>query len=158
MLDFSTSGILIAALQGLWLTLSPAALGTFVAGVGILALAACGIVVLPVRYRLPAIVLGGALAILGVGWQLALAEGAKTAILANAKAAIAADRERADLAEAAARDIGAQAVRDAEEYERALSAKKESDHAADVHPDRDRIAVPRDLARGLRALQRAGAH
>lgn len=148
---------ILATAQNGWAAFS--ALATL-AGLGGAALIAAALVFgayLPGFVRTPLIVAGAVILAFAGGLQSGQQRGAAAQLALNHTRAVAAERERADLAEAAARDIGAQAVRNAEEYERALPAKKESDHAADVHPDRDRIAVPRDLARGLRALQRAGA-
>ena len=117
-----------------------------------------GFTALPARWKLPAIVLSAGLIALGGLWQLAEAEGRKKVLIRAHTIALQAETIRADIAEQTTREIGAQAVRDAEAHELALQAKKEVEHAADVHPDRDRVAVPRDLARGLRALQRSGAH
>ena len=148
---------MLSFLADAWAAYSFAA--TLIGGAGVLAVVAAFVLTpyLPPSIR-HALFFGGALVIAcAVYGQYEHARGAAAQAELNHTRALSAETTRADLAEKAARDIGAQAVRDAEDHERALAAKKESDHAADVHPDRDRVAVPRDLARGLRALQRSGA-
>lgn len=147
----------LATVQNGWAAFSFLATLTGLGGVALIAAALVVGAYLPSFVKTPLIVAGALFLAFAGGLQSGQQRGAAAQLALNHTRAVTAERERAELAEAAARDIGAQAVRDAEAHALALSAKKESDHAADVHPDRDRIAVPRDLARGLRALQRAGA-
>ena len=148
---------LLATAQNGWAAFSFLATLAGLGGGALIAAALVFSAYLPRFVRTPLIVAGALILAFAGGLQSGQQRGAAAQLALNHTRAVAAEQERAELAEAAARDIGAQAVRDAEAHALALSAKKESDHAADVHPDRDRIAVPRDLARGLRALQRAGA-
>ncbi|MGU3539957.1 hypothetical protein [Methylobacterium sp. A54F] len=151
--DFSPLSIQFAFLKALLITLLPVSIGAFLAGVAILVVVGLGLYALPPRWKFPVLVLGTVLAAAGPLWQAAEAEGGRKVLIRDHARALAAETERADLSDAAARDIGAQAVRDAEDHEAALQALKDLNHAADAHPDRDHIAVPRDLARGLRAFR-----
>ena len=135
-----------------WAAFSPLATIVGAGGIACVVLAFAGAVFVPERLKMPLIGLG-ALLIAGAGiWQAAEAKGAHDAFAAAHAAALRAERARADVAEAIARDLAERSRRDAAAAETDALKLKELTDALAKDPRRDRLCVPRDLARRLRSL------
>lgn len=146
------ASLTVALVTNAWAAFSPAAAAIGLGGLGLLVLALL-LPVLPGWVRAAAVLLGLALAVGAAIYQAGTAKGAHDAFAVAAERARSAETIRADLAEASAREIGAQAVADAEAHAQTLATLRKLTDALAKRPDRDRIALPHDLARGLRLLR-----
>lgn len=142
----------VALVMNAWAAFSPAAAAIGLGGLGLVVLAFL-LPVLPGWLRAAIVVLGLVLAAAAAIYQAGTAKGAHDAFVVAADRARAAETIRADLAEAGTREIGAQATLDAEAHAQTVTSLRKLTDDLAKRSDRDRIALPHDLARGLRLFR-----
>lgn len=135
-----------------WHALSPLALLAAAGGVGILAVAAFGLVLLPRWLVRPAIVAGAVLLAGSALWETAVIRTMAADERRAAAASLAAETARAETAEAITREQAASRARDRADLAAMTRRLEELNRDVQTRADRDRVCLPRDLARRLRAL------
>ena len=149
MFDFSPTGIALAVIRSFLASLSSVAVAA-VAG---------ALVLMLVRHRIRAasaraalLGLAAGLGLFGLLWQGAAADGALKMQARDHALALQAERERAAAADVITRDLAERATQDLAEAQADNLKLKDLLDALSKDPRGAHPAVPRDLARGLRAL------
>ncbi len=149
MFDFSPTGIAMAIAGSLLVSLSSVAAAA-VAGSFVLLLIRHQLQAVSVRAALLGLAAG--LCLFGLLWQSAAEGGALRMLARDHALALQAERERATAAEAINRDLADQATQDLADAQADNLKLKDLLDALSKDPRGAHPAVPRDLARGLRAL------
>ncbi|SDA12825.1 hypothetical protein SAMN02799622_00822 [Methylobacterium sp. UNC378MF] len=135
-----------------WAAFSPLASIVGACGIACVVVAFVGAMFVPERLKMPLIGVGALLITGAAIWQAAEAKGAHDAFKVVAAANLKAERERAEKAEAITKDLAEQATRDLAAAQADNAQLKDLNDALAHDPRGTHPAVPRDLARRLRAL------